>query len=79
MSECDPTTSQTKKETKDGEYGDDSYTYPLIEVPQNLSLFNSHHKSQIEKKYQTLVKNIYFYLTYLCLELNDYSGTIRYG
>lgn len=26
-----------------------------------------------------MVKNIYFYLAYLSLELNDYAGTVRYG
>lgn len=46
LSDCDPSTSaQPKKDTKEGEYGDDSFTYPLIDVPQNLSQFNSQHKS----------------------------------
>lgn len=32
-----------------------------------------------EKKYQTMVKNIYFYLSFTSLELNDYAGCIRNG
>ena len=82
MSDCDSTTTTTtqqKKETKEGEYGDDAYTYPVLDVPSNLNQFNQQHKSQIEKKYQTLVKNIYFYLAYVCLELNDYTGCVRNG
>lgn len=32
-----------------------------------------------EKKYNTLVRNIYFYLCFVSLELNDYAGCIRNG
>jgi len=32
-----------------------------------------------EKKYNTLVRNIYFYLCFVSLELSDYAGCIRNG
>ena len=32
-----------------------------------------------EGKYDTLVKNVYFYLSYVSLEIGDYAGCIRNG
>lgn len=63
-------------------YGDDGYKYPQLEFPashDDLAAYNASVKSRIETKYETLTKNIHFYLTYLFLETGDYRSAIRHG
>jgi hypothetical protein len=81
----DMETPQQSKKDSDGKseaYGEDGWQYPTMDCPQSqqqINQYNQSHKSQVEKKYQTMVKNIYFYLCYTHLELNDYAGCIRNG
>ena len=45
----------------------------------DLSAYNKSVKQRIEKKYETLIKNVHFYLCYLFLEVADYRNCIKHG
>lgn len=73
-------TEESKKATKT--YGEDGYKYPTLEFPatqEALNEFNASVVHRIESKYETLIKNVHFYLAYLCLETSDYQGAIRHS
>ena len=36
-------------------------------------------KARIEKKYETLIKNVHFYLCYLFLEIQDFKNCLKHG
>jgi hypothetical protein len=60
------------KDATESEYGTDSFKYPLPEFPvttTDLDKYNLLVKQKVEKKYVTLIRNVYFYLTYIYLEL----------
>lgn len=59
-------------------YGDDGFTYPHPEEPDARE-FNKAIRAKIEAKYQTLSKNLLYYLSYVSLELTDYAGCIKHG
>lgn len=44
-----------------------------------LSSYNKSVKQRVEKKYETLMKNVNFYLCYLFLEVNDFRNSIKHG
>lgn len=46
---------------------------------EDLASFNTSVKTRIEKKYETLIKNVHFYLSYLFLEMSDYRNAIKHG
>lgn len=83
LSESETNRRQTEQsKTGSTAFGEDGWQYPQLEcpsTPQSVQQFNSTQKSAVEKKYQTMVKNVYFYLCYACLELNDYAGCVRNG
>ena len=45
----------------------------------DLDKYNLLVKQKVEKKYTNLIRNVYFYLTYICLELQDFHNCIKYG
>ena len=56
-------------------YGEDGYRYPNLDFPASQDGLAAYHASvveRIESKYETLIKNVHFYLAYLCLETTDY-------
>jgi len=64
------------------EYDEGKYVYPLPEFPTthtSLTDFNKDVKSRIEKKYETLIKNVHFYLCFAFLEIGDYINCIKHG
>ena len=73
---------EVKGSNATAEYGDDNFKYDLPEFPathDDLSTYNKGVKQRIEKKYETLIKNVHFYLCYLFLEVNDFRNAIKHG
>ena len=71
-----------KKNKEAPVYGDDNYKYQLPDFPSthdDLSAYNKGVEQRIKKKYETLIKNVHFYLCYLFLEVNDYRNSIKHG
>lgn len=63
-------------------FGEDGYKYPQLEFPathEELAAYNRSVKTNIEKKYETLTKNVHFYLTYLFLEIGDFRNAVKHG
>ena len=63
-------------------YGEDGYRYPTLEFPATQECLNAYNQSvltKVEAKYESLIKNVHFYLAYLCLETADYQGAIRHS
>ena len=63
-------------------YGEDGYRYPSLDFPATQDSLNEYNASvvqRIESKYETLIKNVHFYLAYLCLETSDYQGAVRHS
>jgi len=46
---------------------------------QSLDSYRQSVKEKIDKRYATLKKNVYFYLCYTHLELQDFNQAIKYG
>jgi tetratricopeptide (TPR) repeat protein len=46
---------------------------------QSLESYREGVQEKIEKRYSTLRKNVYFYLCYTFLELQDFNQAIKYG
>ena len=44
-----------------------------------MTAYHASVVDRIEAKYETLIKNVHFYLAYLCLETTDYQGTVRHS
>lgn len=64
------------------QFGTEGYKYPSMEFPsthEDLNSYNNAVKARIEKKYETLIKNVHFYLCYLFLETGDYRNAIKHG
>ena len=73
---------QAKGSSAVPEYGDDNFKYDLPEFPSthdDLSSYNKSVEQRIKKKYETLIKNVHFYLCYLFLEVNDFRNAIKHG
>ena len=52
--------------------GVDSFKYPVPDFPvtsPDLDKYNSIVRQKVEKKYAALTRNVYFYLTYISLDL----------
>lgn len=65
---------EAKKQSQKA-YGEDGYRYPSLDFPASQESLTAYHASvvdRIEAKYETLIKNVHFYLAYLCLETADY-------
>jgi len=63
-------------------FGEDGYKYPQLEFPathEELANYNKAVRTRIEKKYETLTKNVHFYLTYLFLETGDFRNAVKHG
>jgi len=63
-------------------FGDDGFRYPQLEFPATTKDLNTYNKSvseRIEKKYETLAKNVHFYLAYLFLETGDFRNAVKHG
>ena len=74
--------NQSREEAKTKPFGQEGYRYPQLEFPATndaLSTYNIQVKERIEKKYDTLTKNVHFYLAYLFLETGDYRNAVTHG
>jgi hypothetical protein len=74
--------NQSREEAKTKPFGQEGYRYPQLEFPatnEALSSYNKQVKERIEKKYDTLTKNVHFYLAYLFLETGDYRNAVTHG
>ena len=79
-SKANNTSEESKKAQK--AYGEDGYRYPTLEFPATQECLNQYNLSvvnKVEAKYESLIKNVHFYLAYLCLETADYQGAIRHS
>ena len=68
--------------SSDKKFGEDGYRYPQLDFPctrEDLGSYNISVKKRIEAKYETLTKNVHFYLTYLFLEIGDYRNAVKHG
>lgn len=80
QSKRDKAEEESKKAQK--AYGEDGYRYPTLDFPatqESLNEYNTSVTQRIESKYETLIKNVHFYLAYLCLETSDYQGAVRHS
>lgn len=63
-------------------FGGDGFKYPQLDFPATHDDLNSYNKGvreRIEKKYETLTKNVHFYLCYLFLETGDFRNAVKHG
>jgi len=63
-------------------FGEDGYRYPSLEFPasqDDLASYNQAVRERVELKYETLTKNVHFYLTYLFLETGDFRNAVKHG
>lgn len=64
------------------QFGDEGFKFSTLEFPtthEDLASYNTTVKERVEKKYETLTKNVHFYLCYLFLETGDYRNAIKHG
>ena len=63
-------------------FGEDGYRYPSLEFhtsQDDLVHYNQSVRERVEVKYETLTKNVHFYLTYLFLEVGDFTNALKHG
>mmetsp|Transcript_4281 Transcript_4281/g.5715 ORF Transcript_4281/g.5715 Transcript_4281/m.5715 type:complete len:152 (+) Transcript_4281:1268-1723(+) len=64
------------------QFGEDGFKYQNLSFPatqDDLNDYNREVREQIEKKYETLTKNVHFYLCYLFLETGDFRNATKHG